>query len=291
MRRLLQRLFDRFRGRDDHYKLYMAIVLITIALLIVIGNVITTISPKRLEIEFKADSGDSFQVTEYHSSAEIKKTSRTTKSSPSKPAVTKKTTASKAPKVTEAEIVYSFPADINTADLGCFCAADGIGKELAQRIIAYRDSVGIIYNMDMLSEVEGIGEKKLSSLKEQFYVLSSLKEQFYVSSEDFREMPAAQTEAQTVITEVIPDEEENEPYEEETSETEEPEPEPQMRRVNINTASAEEIAECLLIDIEQANRIVELRELISYFSAPEELILNDTMSKKEIVERLDYIEI
>ena len=179
------------------------------------------------------------------------------------------------------EIVYSFPADINTADLGCFCAADGIGKELAQRIIAYRDSVGIIYNMDMLSEVEGIGEKKLSSLKEQFYV----------SSEDFREMPAAQTEAQTVITEVIPDEEENEPYEEETSETEEPEPEPQMRRVNINTASAEEIAECLLIDIEQANRIVELRELISYFSAPEELILNDTMSKKEIVERLDYIEI
>ena len=281
MRRLLQRLFDRFRGRDDHYKLYMAIVLITIALLIVIGNVITTISPKRLEIEFKADSGDSFQVTEYHSSAEIKKTSRTTKSSPSKPAVTKKTTASKAPKVTEAEIVYSFPADINTADLGCFCAADGIGKELAQRIIAYRDSVGIIYNMDMLSEVEGIGEKKLSSLKEQFYV----------SSEDYREMPAAQTEAQTVITEVIPDEEENEPYEEETSETEEPEPEPQMRRVNINTASAEEIAECLLIDIEQANRIVELRELISYFSAPEELILNDTMSKKEIVERLDYIEI
>ena len=258
MRRLLQRLFDRFRDRDDHYKLYMAIVLITIALLIVIGNVITTISPKRLEIEFKADSGDSFQVTEYHSSAEIKKTSRTTKSSPSKPAVTKKTTASKAPKVTEAEIVYSFPADINTADLGW-----------------------IIYNMDMLSEVEGIGEKKLSSLKEQFYV----------SSEDYREMPAAQTEAQTVITEVIPDEEENEPYEEETSETEEPEPEPQMRRVNINTASAEEIAECLLIDIEQANRIVELRELISYFSAPEELILNDTMSKKEIVERLDYIEI
>lgn len=281
MRRLLQRLFDRFRGRDDHYKLYMAIVLITIALLIVIGNVITTISPKRLEIEFKADSGDSFQVTEYHSSAEIKKTSRTTKSSPSKPAVTKKTTASKAPKETEAEIVYSFPADINTADLGCFCAADGIGKELAQRIIAYRDSVGIIYNMDMLSEVEGIGEKKLSSLKEQFYV----------SSEDYREMPAAQTEAQTVITEVIPDEEKTEPYEEETSETEEPEPEPQMRRVNINTASAEEIAECLLIDIEQANRIVELRELISYFSAPEELILNDTMSKKEIVERLDYIEI
>ena len=133
--------------------------------------------------------------------------------------------------------------------------------------------------MDMLSEVEGIGEKKLSSLKEQFYV----------SSEDYREMPAAQTEAQTVITEVIPDEEETEPYEEETSETEEPEP--QMRRVNINTASAEEIAECLLIDIEQANRIVELRELISYFSAPEELILNDTMSKKEIVERLDYIEI
>ena len=282
MKRLLQRLFDRFSGRYEHYKLYMAVIIITVTLLIVFGNVIVAMQPKKMKVQFKSDSEDSIEVTEYHSSAETKKTSKTSKSSSSQAHDTKKTTTTKAAKVTEAEIVYSFPADINTADLGCLCAADGIGEELARRILAYRDSVGVIINMDMLREVEGIGEKKLSTLKSQFYV----------SSEYYREMPTAQTQIQTVITEVIP-EEENEPYEEESSETEEPkpEPEPEMQKVNINTASAEEIAECLLIDIEQAQKIVHLREKIHYFSAPEELLLNDTMSKAMIVERLDYIEI
>ncbi len=282
MKRLLQRLFDRFSGRYEHYKLYMAVIIITVTLLIVFGNVIVAMQPKKMKVQFKSDSEDSIEVTEYHSSAETKKTSKTSKSSSSQAHDTKKTTTTKAAKVTEAEIVYSFPADINTADLGCLCAADGIGEELARRILAYRDSVGVIINMDMLREVEGIGEKKLSTLKSQFYV----------SSEYYREMPTAQTQIQTVITEVIP-EEENEPYEEESSETEEPkpEPEPEMQKVNINTASAEEIAECLLIDIEQAQKIVQLREKIHYFSAPEELLLNDTMSKAMIVERLDYIEI
>lgn len=282
MKRLLQRLFDRFSGRYEHYKLYMAVIIITVTLLIVFGNVIVAMQPKKMKVQFKSDSEDSIEVTEYHSSAETKKTSKTSKSSSSQAHDTKKTTTTKAAKVTEAEIVYSFPADINTADLGCLCAADGIGEELARRILAYRDSVGVIINMDMLREVEGIGEKKLSTLKSQFYV----------SSEYYREMPTAQTQIQTVITEVIP-EEENEPYEEESSETEEPkpEPEPEMHKVNINTASAEEIAECLLIDIEQAQKIVQLREKIHYFSAPEELLLNDTMSKAMIVERLDYIEV
>ena len=282
MKRLLQRLFDRFSGRYEHYKLYMAVIIITVTLLIVFGNVIVAMQPKKMKVQFKSDSEDSIEVTEYHSSAETKKTSKTSKSSSSQAHDTKKTTTTKAAKVTEAEIVYSFPADINTADLGCLCAADGIGEELARRILAYRDSVGVIINMDMLREVEGIGEKKLSTLKSQFYV----------SSEYYREMPTAQTQIQTVITEVIP-EEENEPYEEESSETEEPkpEPEPEMQKVNINTASAEEIAECLLIDIEQAQKIVQLREKIHYFSAPEELLLNDTMSKAMIVERLDYIEV
>ena len=286
MKEIFRRFFDKSGGdRNVHYRLYLAVTFITIALLIVFANVMISMRPKQIRLQPSAESDTSVEVSGYDVSSD--NTSKAVKSdtaSSSKPERPKKTTtaATKASKVTEAEAVYSFPADINTADLGCLCAAEGIGEELARRILAYRDSVGVIFNMEQLREVDGIGEKKLESLKSQFFV----------SAEYYRDMPSSDTQTQAV-TEQIPDEEFTEPEEpaENDQQKQEPEPEAQMKKVNINKASAEEIAECLLIDIEQARKIVELRELISYFSAPEELLMNDTMSKQMIVERLDYIEV
>ena len=68
------------------------------------------------------------------------------------------------------------------------------------------------------------------------------------------------------------------------------EPAPQeMREVNINTASADEISECLLIDIELAEGIVSLREQIGYYSSVDELFLVDGLGKKTISRVAGYV--
>jgi competence protein ComEA len=43
---------------------------------------------------------------------------------------------------------------------------DGIGPTLADRIVAYRDAHGGLRSLDELAEVDGIGEKRLATLRE-----------------------------------------------------------------------------------------------------------------------------
>lgn len=58
----------------------------------------------------------------------------------------------------------SMPVDINTADLARLMTLEGIGPELAERIIAYREAHGGFTNTEELMEVEGIGEGKYAKL-------------------------------------------------------------------------------------------------------------------------------
>ena len=289
MKEKLTRLFDKIApDRESMHSLYIKVAALSLILAVVLGNIIVDMKPKSKPIKLTADSSSSQQESETVAGRKTtvqKKTSTakptaaaSRKTTTAKPVTTtqKKTTTTKAPKVTQAQITYYYPADINTADLGCLCAADGIGEELAGRIIAFRESVGCIYNMDQLLEIDGIGEGKLEKLCEQFYV----------SEDVYRPMDEDGADE--------PDEDEEPP--EEPSDDEEPKQEPDdeekvLRRVNINTASAEEIADCLLIDIEQAKRIIELRGKISYFSSPDELLLEDTMSADMIWERYEFIDV
>ena len=50
-----------------------------------------------------------------------------------------------------------------------------------------------------------------------------------------------------------------------------------------------ELSESLLIDIDLAQKIVELRDTISYFSNDLELLYVDGFSKEMLVERRPYI--
>jgi len=43
---------------------------------------------------------------------------------------------------------------------------DGIGPTLAERIVEYRDAHGGFRSLDELAEVEGIGEKRLATLRD-----------------------------------------------------------------------------------------------------------------------------
>jgi competence protein ComEA len=55
---------------------------------------------------------------------------------------------------------------LSTATVEQLDGVDGIGPTLAQRIIEYRDARGGFRSLEELAQVEGIGEKRLATLRE-----------------------------------------------------------------------------------------------------------------------------
>ena len=60
--------------------------------------------------------------------------------------------------------------DINTATKLEIESLPGIGPVLAERIIAYRDKSGKILDLNELTNVKGIGEKKLRQFQKFLYI-------------------------------------------------------------------------------------------------------------------------
>ncbi len=58
------------------------------------------------------------------------------------------------------------PIHLSTATVEQLDAIDGIGPTLAERIIEFRDGNGGFRSLDELSRVDGIGEKRLATLRE-----------------------------------------------------------------------------------------------------------------------------
>lgn len=74
------------------------------------------------------------------------------------------TTAATAAAVTVPEETVSFPVNINTADADTLTALPGIGRVLAERIVAYRRQNGSFRAIEEITNVEGIGEKKAEAI-------------------------------------------------------------------------------------------------------------------------------
>lgn len=64
------------------------------------------------------------------------------------------------------EETVQFPVNINTADAEVLTALPGIGRVLADRIVAYRTQNGPFRVIEEITNVEGIGEGKAEAILE-----------------------------------------------------------------------------------------------------------------------------
>lgn len=76
------------------------------------------------------------------------------------------TAAATAAAETVPEETVSFPVNINSADADTLTALPGIGRVLAERIVAYRRQNGSFRAIEEITKVEGIGEKKAEAILE-----------------------------------------------------------------------------------------------------------------------------
>lgn len=266
---------DASKVETSRIKLFVGLIAVAIAITTAIASALVN-RPQRDDVVILTPPADSSQADKVDNSGSEKVISKTAKAHTTKKTVTSKAVTSS---IAETKEEYRFPADINKADKEMLMAVSGIGEVTADRIIAYRDRVGVISNMDMLLEVNGIGDSTLELLKGYFYV----------DSADYHDMPQETkvAETQPVQTEIPADTVTEPPATEEqtvtTAETTE--------KVNINKADAQEISDKLLIDMDKANAVIELRELISYYESPNELLLCKGFTEKLVSELWDYIEI
>ena len=65
-----------------------------------------------------------------------------------------------------ATIDYQFVIDINTAEWTEFTVLPGISETYARRIVEYRDTNGPFATIDDLTQVSGIGTKRLNAIRE-----------------------------------------------------------------------------------------------------------------------------
>lgn len=158
---------------------------------------------------------------------------------------------------------------INCASVEDFTEVSGIGEVKAGDIVAYREAIGGFRRTEQLKDVSGISETLYQRIIEHFYLLpkSNTTAQSNVTETDMEETAVTSndvtTPSQTAVK--VPESAVTEAV---TTITESAK---NIRMVNINAASAEEIADALLVDIELADEIIALREKIGRISTVQEL--------------------
>ncbi len=238
---------DASKAKTSKIKLFVGVIAVAVAITAAIASALVN-RPQRDDVVILTPPADSSQADKVDNSGSEKVVSKTAKAHTTRKATTSKAVTSS---IAETKEEYSFPADINKADKEMLMAVSGIGEVTADRIIAYRDRVGVISNMDMLLEVNGIGDSTLALLKGYFYV----------DSADYHDMPQETkvAETQPVQTEIPADTVTEPPATEEQTVTTAETTEKIRQKVNINKADAQEISDKLLIDMDKANAVIELR--------------------------------
>ncbi len=191
--------------------------------------------------------------------------------------------------------------NINDATYSDLLLVDGIGKEIANDILEFRESYGIITDINVLAEIENIGDAKLEALKRHFYCYNVPSDM--TTKATITEPTNSVCETTSVTTPLSTDTS----LSTTTTKTNTTKPtisttkkptstttitvERSRKPVNINTATADEISENLLIDIEIANEIVKLREQIGGYSNTLEILYCDSVTDALYLELEEFLNI
>lgn len=181
---------------------------------------------------------------------------------------------------------------INSATRDDFMSVSGIGEVKADDIIAYRTALGGFSRVGQLKDIRGISDALYQRIIDYFYgekpsePEASEVTQPQVTSPPETSAPETSAPETSVLPKKTESKKETTTEPTEAAEEEETETlERTMRSVAINSASADEIADALMIDIKLAEEIVSLRETIHGFSAVQELDLCGGMTD-EIYRRI-----
>ena len=181
-------------------------------------------------------------------------------------------------------VSYSFPADLNTASAEMLSSVNGINRSVAESIVSYRIKAGIIHSYEELLDIYGIGERTLNVIREYFYI--SAEDLIPVTSSVTEKVTAAKTEKtskQTTAKETKTSRQTSPASETVTEPPREP------RKINLNTATAEELADALLIDLELAEKVITHRDLIGGFADPREVMNVPEFSRELFTRLFDYM--
>lgn len=174
--------------------------------------------------------------------------------------------------VTDTSPVY---ININTASVEELELLNGIGKHLAEEIVAYRERNGNFRNIEEIVNVSGIGSGIFQKICADIYVDAPV----YPEEND------------------VP-EDEPEKYEEEQPSVEPPEEsettEPERRLedcvpIELNTADTETLMLLPYVDEETAEHIIRIREQIGGFSHVYELLIAEELTQEQVAEILQYV--
>lgn len=81
---------------------------------------------------------------------------------------------SKSEAIFEISDAIRFPIDLNTATAEEFMQIKGIGRAVAESIVAYRENYGYFYSVEDLLKVNNLGSKRFNALKDYVYVAQEL---------------------------------------------------------------------------------------------------------------------
>lgn len=179
---------------------------------------------------------------------------------------------------TEADVSINYPIDINFASKEELCSLNGIGDELSNRIIEYRNDGNFFYSIEDITVISGIGNNFLEMNKDKITVDTTKLPKREVTTVPFETALPKETTETTIITET------STPSETEVSSISVTEitsiettvtttsTYKDIQKINLNEATYEELMN-LPISSEIAENILETRDKIEYFSSKTELYI------------------